>query len=287
MSWTFYQVEKRDGPLALCRTNSALRNTLPPAGRDPEDPQVIVARTAGGSTVLRVVDAENQAPIAALDIDLRENPADAPLPLGTTDLDGRMTIPPRSAGSGTVMVYVRHGPDTMAALPVLPGAGDEPDLVLRPNASRLDIQSRIIAVQEEIIDQVAMRKIYETRIKNAITKKKWREGEELLKGLKATKTAKDMTERLSEAEVYAKSIDPEMKSQRTKDAFATTAQIIEQFFNPDEFADILESFEDDIKAGLEDAGLAAADAAAEAAAGTTPAAEPPPAKPAPKAAPKK
>lgn len=270
--WTFYVVESRDREFATCKIDSALKNTLPPIAEDPNDPQLMVARTAGGFTTLRLVDTENRAALPAMDIELVESVGGASIPLGTTDSDGRILIPQNRTGYPLVWVYVRHGRDTMAKLPVMPGAGEEPELALNPDAVRLDIEGRVMAMQAQIVDQVARRAILAGirskvtqvmeggMIRKAIDKKDWKQAASLITQLKASPTADAMTDRLEAAREYARSQRAEEKwTGKIKRLFGETEDIIREYFNPDEFGEIVEELEDDLKYRMEDAATEAAD----------------------------
>jgi hypothetical protein len=271
-AWTFYVVESRDKEFATCRIDSALRNTLPPVSEDPNDPQLIVARTAGGFTSLRLVDTENRAPLPAMDIEVVETVGGASFPLGTTDSDGRIRIPPNRTPNPIVRVYVRHGRETMAQLPILPGAGDEPDLPLNPDAVRLDIEGRVMAMQAQIIDQVARRAILAGNrnnvtkvmeggmIRKAIEKKDFKQAETLMRQLKASPSGEEMTSRLDAARDYAREQRPEEKwTGKIKKLFADTEEIIKIYFDPEIFEEIVGELDDDLKFRMEDAAAEAAE----------------------------
>jgi hypothetical protein len=279
--WTFYAVESRDRELATCRIDSALKNTLPPMSEDPNDPQLIVARTAGGTTTLRLVDTENKAPLPAMDIELVETVGGASVPLGTTDSDGRIRIPPNRTPNPIVWVFVRHGRDTMARLPILPGAGEEPDLALNPDAVRLDIEGRVMAMQAQIVDQVARRTILAGNrnpvtqvmeggvIRKAMDKKDFKQATSLLKQLKESPSNEAMTDRLEAARTYARAQRPEEKwTGKIKRLFAETEEIIKQYFDPEIFGEIVSELEFDLKSSMEDAAAEAADGKTEAAPAT-------------------
>jgi hypothetical protein len=267
MGWTFYAVESREGPFATCRIDSALKNVMPPPSEDANEPQLIVARTAGGNTRLRLVDPENRAPLPAIDVEKVEAVNTASIRLGTTDSDGSILIPPNKDGVGLlVWVYVRHGRDTMAKLPILPGAGDEPDLALAPDTVRLNIEGRVMAMQTQIVDQVARRtilagnfnqvtKVYEGgQIRKAITKKDWGQAQSLLKQLKASPSGEVLMTKLEAAKTYAREQRPEEKwTGKIKRLFGETEEIITLYFNADELADIVDELEDDLKIAMEEA----------------------------------
>jgi hypothetical protein len=276
MGWTFYAVESREGPFANCSIDSALRNTLPPQSEEPDEPQLIVARTAGGNTKLRLVDPENKAPLPAIDIEKSEAVGAVSIRLGTTDSDGSILIPPNEKGGGLVWIFVRHGRDTMARLPILPGAGEEPDLALNPDAVRLNIEGRVMAMQTHIVDQVARRtilagnlnrvtRVYEGGlIRKAITKKDWKQAESMLKQLKDSPTQETLLDRLEAAKEYARSQRPEDKwLGKIKRLFEETKDIIDAYFNADLVAEIIEELEDDLKIAMEEAAATASENAPE------------------------
>ena len=271
--WTFYEVERRDGALATCRVNTGVRNPLPAIPQNLDDPQVIAARTAGGSTVIRLVDMENRAALPAMDVELREKLDGATIPLGTTDLDGRITIPPHRQGAEIpVTVFVRHGQNPIAVVPVLPGSGAEPDLPLTADALRLDIEGKVVALQELIIDEVARRTILGgardpktgqlkgSLIEKSIMRKDLKQATELYEQLKKSPSMEAMLEKLdkTKAEAYEKRSE-DKQSPKVKRMFADTQQIIELYFNPDDFELLKDELEDKLKTAREDATTAAAE----------------------------
>jgi hypothetical protein len=284
--WTWYVIEGRDGPEAACRIASAIRGTLPYRTEDPNEPEIIVARTAGASTTLRVVDNDNRAPLAGMDVEVRERTDGASFPLGTTDSEGRIQIAPRGGAPAVLFVYIRHGQDLLAMLPVLPGAGTEPEQTVRADALRLDIEGRVVALQAYIVDQVARRTILSGArdpvtqvmkgglIRRAIDKKDIKQAEALLKQFAESPDQEALKKRIASTKEYLRERREEAKwSNKVKRLFATTDQIIDAYFNPDELAEIRDEFADDIQALKEDAANAAADGQPDAApAAATPAA---------------
>jgi hypothetical protein len=267
MPWTLYSVERREGSRADCRIISALRVTLPPQSEGPDDPELIMARTAGGKTRLRLVDPENFAPLAALDVEIRDV-ADGPsFPQGTSDPYGQILLPRDRPSTGLIWAVVRHGRDTLAVLPILPGAGEEPDLALKPDQIRLDVEGRVVAVQEQIVDQVARRTILTGSkdragnltgglIKKALDKKEWKQAADLLKLLKASPTKETMIAKLDNIKEEVNVLLGGKKlTSKAKRMLDDTANIIDIFFNIDEFLDVVEGFEDDIKNGALEAGV--------------------------------
>jgi hypothetical protein len=272
LGWTFYEVERRDGSLYSCRVDSALTIPLPPPAQDPSEPQLIAARTAGGSTRLRLVHRDTKFPLSAIDVEVREAPDAASIPLGTTDLDGAIHVPPSRLGVGRpVRVFIRHGRDLLAQLPVLPGAGEEPDLALRPDDLRLDIEGRVVAFQEQIIDEVAKRTILAGSrdatgaykgglVRKAIQKKDWKQAEDLLKQLKQSPDQESLKAKLDQTRQYAISLrEWEKQTGKVKRMFRETEDIIDLYCATED----LEAMVDDLDSELNDARSEAAAAAAE------------------------
>ncbi len=259
IAWTFYETDHQQGSLVTCNVISALTSSIPALPRDANEVQLIAARTAGGSTELRVVYDADQSPLAAMDVEvLTDRRSGVSLPLGTTDLDGRIAIPSSRQGPGLVTVFVRHGRDTMARVPVLPGAGEEPDLAIHPDAVRLDIEGRVVAVQEQIIDEVARRKIFEMQIKKAIEKKLWKEGDQMLKMLKASPSHDAVMAKLADARKYAARLRGDKpQTPKVLRMFSETEDIIEAYLKQDEFDELVENLEDELKSEQEAAQLAA------------------------------
>lgn len=262
--WTFYEVDRREGAVGACKVATAVKFPLATQARDANDPELIAARSADGTTQLRIVERENATPLAAMDIEYRVTPDGAAFPIGTTDLDGAIQIPQDKDGLRLIYVYVRHGRDLMAMLPMLPGAGVEPDQPLRPDEERLNIEGRVMAVQERIIDEVARRKIYEARIRKMILpetvtvppEKKWLDAHELWIPFKALPNADVMNAVLDKAKEEArKTRDEEKWTPKIKRMFDETKTIITLYFDADTMAELIEEFEFDIKNGAEEANV--------------------------------
>lgn len=264
MPWSFYEVISDDAPFAKCRMITARRTALIPPPATPDEAQLIAARTAGGSTELHVIDTDTETPLAALEIRYRDTTDGPLLPIGTTSLDGRITIPQGTQGLRYVWVQVRLGRILLAMLPVLPGAGVEPSVKLRADTARLDVESQLVAVQEHVIDQIALRKVLEGKTKSVIKTKKWQEAEQILKMLEVLPRKKAMSEKLDVAKKLADAklgLDkPAGKSMLR--FFIETEGIIESFFVDDDFVDLLDNLSEEIKAGKEEAAQAAAEAQA-------------------------
>ena len=167
---------------------------------------------------------------------------------------------------------MRHGRDTMARLPILPGAGDEPDLPLNPDAVRLDIEGRVMAMQTHIVDQVARRTIlagnlntvtgvYEGGlVRKAIVKKDFKQADNLIKQLKASPNQENLLAKLEAAKDYARELRPEDKwLGKIKRLFGETEDIINLYFNVDLVGDLIEELEDDLKAAMEEAAATASE----------------------------
>ncbi len=246
VAWTFYRLENYKAGKGTCRVYSALRNPLPSRSRDPLESHMLLVRTAGGSTELRLIDRVDRTPLGAVDILVRESVTGVPMPIGTTDMNGRIQIEPLRPGTNLLIVFVRHGGTILAKLPIVPGAGPEPELALRPDPVRLQIEGYVLPIQEEIIDLVAKRKILEQRIRATIKKKDWKLAEELIKKLKQMPSKDQMLAKLE----HVRQVADEMRGEgipqtpKVRRILGETGQAIEVFFDPDAFLDLVDELED-------------------------------------------
>ena len=84
------------------------------------------------------------------------------------------------------------------------------------------------------------------------------ETEEMLKMLKESPTRETLTGKLEETRQYASNLrGNKPQTPKVDRMFAETEQIIDAYFNPDEFADLVEELEDEFKSEHEAATMAA------------------------------
>lgn len=221
--WTYLSVKAVDGPLARCAIVSGLKD---PLTKRVERKHVLVARgvrVSGAPTRLRFMTPGDKVarPAAGYVLWSKPWPDGAYRELGTTDRDGRITLPPRFE-SGLCTLLLRQGAvEPMVELPMVPGDSLEErvvNFVAKP--ATVELEAKLDAIRDAVIDLVAVRGRLEARMKARADGSDWA-------GLESTlKEYEILTPRSTYADAIAKLKDEAAREQAaTKTAILTkTAQ---------------------------------------------------------------
>ncbi len=154
--WSFVVVTELHGTRAVCRLVAAVAGSLPAPATDPSEVQLLGVKSNGTASRLCVQSRETGLPVVALEAEVRSITQAQRVPIGTTGYDGCIRIPPSDS---IVLVYLRQGRRPLAVLPVLPGSGPLPVAKIRTFEERLEIEGRIAALQDQVIDYVVARTV--------------------------------------------------------------------------------------------------------------------------------
>jgi hypothetical protein len=142
-------------------------------------------------------------------------------PLGASDADGRLDVPP--ARSRVQLLYIRNGGQLLARLPVVPGADVQLVAPLPDDDARLEAESRLSAMREDLIDVVVRRNILIARARQKIEKKDWQQAQEMLRALDDLPGRAQFTVELSKEARLLRSDDPLI--QRRIDRLVESTQV--------------------------------------------------------------
>lgn len=203
---TYLQVAERQGFEVACQLHSGLRGGIPPKGNRVERFALRVRAQQPG-TRLRL-QAHNSDPPELVDYEVLARPAgskEEPTPIGTTDLRGEVFI--SLAEQPLQMVYIRHGEQMLARVPIVPGLLPEQTITLTSDDERLLAESYYAAMQSTLMDLVARREVLAARIRLRLDNDDVKGAQDMLTELRNMTTRADLLKQLESQQATYKSAD--------------------------------------------------------------------------------
>jgi len=229
--WTYVTAGAPNGRFVDSQVLSALRQPLTGRFGSRVEKLVLSVRPQAAETTLHLKSRQPPHPsLAGYEIfDLQPN--QQPMPLGFTDGDGRLSIPPRA--TGIYRLHVRHGREVLARLPLVPGTEKEVTAFLADDGPRLDAEGFLSGVQETLIDTVARRQVAFARIERLIGKGDIAGAAREMEYLRLLPTRAQLAAQLSNQQ--AKYASGELPVQKKIDKlFTDTRQLLEKYLDPQE-----------------------------------------------------
>jgi len=173
--YSYFRVEARDGATARCSIIKGVGDPL--TGRYARKNKVIALgiQPSMAPTRLRFVLKADRSPAAGYKLVARSaEPEAKSTEVGITDREGRVELPGNFA-EGLVIIRVLAGNnEPMADLPVMPGeTRTERTIVFEGRPKTLDLEAKLDALRDAIIDVVATRSRLEARIKARLEGEEW------------------------------------------------------------------------------------------------------------------
>lgn len=123
--------------------------------------------------------------------------------LGNTDWRGILDIPPHST-DGLRLIYVKRGNRALKKLPIIPGLYSHLKTTVPDDETRLYAQGIISGFQNEILNLVAQRQVYEVEIDAALKNKDYDQASQLLENYAALTAPQDVKARMADEEIRLK-----------------------------------------------------------------------------------
>jgi hypothetical protein len=191
LPFTFLCVDKREGYRVECTIHSGVRNAVSgPSGRTERLALRVRPNERGTRLVLK---SRGNPPGELVDYEVLTRPPQdkaAPTPLAETDLQGAVQLP--LADQPLQLVYVRHGAQTLARVPIVPGLVPEQTITLNNDDLRLLAESYYLAVQNNLMDLVARREVLAARIRLRIENKDLTGAQTMLSELRSLASRADL-----------------------------------------------------------------------------------------------
>lgn len=208
IDFTFLTIKSIDGAEVQCAVQSALRAPLAGRKSKKNEKLALIIRPPARSSILSLV-SQGKDPRAMEGYEIYSiRPGDDKKEqelLGVTDWRGQLEIPPTEAGvEGLRLIFPHRAGRALRKLPIIPGFHDRLQAVLPDDDARLYAQGVIKGLENEILNLVIQRKIYETDISTAIDSKKRKEANDILRDYKNLESPQDIKSRLANEEVRLK-----------------------------------------------------------------------------------
>jgi len=289
IAYTYLVAESVEGSTARCAIVSAFRDPLTQRISRPNTLAALGVKAGDSPLRLRFVTRADKSPAAGYTLTERAFPDGVPHEVGMTDRAGRIVVEPGSARSLMKLRLLAGSSEPLAEFPMMPGeSSEERELSVDPLPLAAKYQSRLDALRDEVVDQVALRGRLERMLQARLDGEDWAGLEGLLKEYAALPAPKTFGDALTK-----------MKDEATQESFATSKStvltknlqaqfsdlqaLIDGYLNNEAYGAFSEVLQKKQKDEVDAAKLAARKKAARPAAAEAPA---PPQEPPPQAQPK-
>lgn len=231
VTWTYLAVSQQQDDHVEADVFSHTRNPFSSRQRGRVEQLAIVTRDSGAVTKLHLHARENpEIPLAGFEVYQQDSHAKEPTLLGNTNRDGEIIISPGE--SPVQFALVRSAGQWIARIPVVPGVDSLVEAPLVDDRKRLEAAARLAAIQEELVDVIARRKLIEARIKAHIRNKNLPEATKLLEELdKLPNLAYFQQQRLAKEALLVQSDEPRVQARIDK-MFEATRAVVNEFLAP-------------------------------------------------------
>ncbi len=232
VDWTVLEVGRRDGGKLQCQIYSAQRNPLASRARLRLVRYALAVQPPPRSTTL-ILQTPGDEPTPLVDYEIVEKNAatGAVEALGRTDPAGRLEVP--WVDKPWRQLYVRHGEQLLARLPLAPGWRERLIVPLANDDTRLAAESVVSSLKQEVIDTVARRQIVAARFRERLSAGEFDDAEKMLAEFRHLSDHREFERRL--AAVKADHIADNARAQQHIDAlFAETQQVLRRYLDPQE-----------------------------------------------------
>ncbi|HUY87586.1 MAG TPA: hypothetical protein VMV10_02515 [Pirellulales bacterium] len=234
LDWTFMTVQSVNCSELTCNLHSGLRSPLSARRRGRSEQLALLTRPPGGSTRLQLRSrasggkAGSSRPLPGYEI--FAHPADSPatVRLGRTDGRGELVVP--ADASAVRVLLVKHGADTLARLPVMPGLSPEAQAEIPDDDARLAAEGEVAGLQENLVELVANRAVFMHLIRLRMKDGKLDEAKQLMQELRKLGRQDDLSQLIDRRMRAAISADPRMQKKIDR-MFEDTREIINRFLN--------------------------------------------------------
>lgn len=239
LDWSYLVVTQTDGPLLEADYYSALSGGL--QGRKNNRTYRMALRVnptlPGGSTLRLHEKGRPDKPLIGYELHERPfNREDYSYGkemsfVGRTDWDGRLNVP--TTDTPMRLLYVKNGGAVLARLPVVPGLNAVNIADLSGDDDRLAAEAYVRGVRNSIIDLVAIRKLYEARVKLRLEKGEIDKAKELMQALREQPTGRELGDALAKRQAaFVKEIDSPSQKRKVDFLFSQTREMLAKFINP-------------------------------------------------------
>ncbi|MEW4567066.1 hypothetical protein AB1L88_04295 [Tautonia sp. JC769] len=248
--FTYLHVDEVEGSLARCQIVSGLRQPLPKQVAGRYRLVALGLNPADVPTRFRFVSGEGdqQLPAAGYVLTARGLRDRVASEVGTTDREGRITLPPKFSDKLVMLRLLAAGVEPLREFPVLPGeTPEEREIPVEPRPEAVALEFRLKALQDEIVDLIARRGVLEARLDARATGEAWDEVKRLLDEYEQLPPRRDFEERLARLSETAQLTQAErgvpILTRTAQAELAETRALIERYLDDEAYQAFLDAYQ--------------------------------------------
>jgi hypothetical protein len=246
---TYLRVDSRKGDEAICEIISRLRDPLTRMVRGKYKVVAVGLKPTSLPTRLRFITAppENR-PAAGYTVTARQAPNGPPRIVGTTDRDGRVELEPRFIDGLAMVRLLAAGVEPLDDFPVIPGEQiEERTVIIDPKADATSLETKVIALRDQVVDQAATRARMLTLIEPRAKSENWDEVRMLLQEYeklpKKPLFADQLTALRADADKTQKEKRRPVLTSTALRLLAETEALTNRYIDDDEFASYADAYD--------------------------------------------
>jgi hypothetical protein len=227
--WTYLEVVSVDNAKVVSQIHSGSRRPFGIRRAGRVEQLAIALRTDAGETQLRLHSRTNfEKPLVGYELYAQKPGEETTTRIGASDTAGRITI--RAGAQPVQTLFIKHGGQLLARLPVVPGAETEVSVPLPDDDMRLEAEARLAAMREELVDVVARRNILMARARQKIEQKDFEAAQELVRAVDQLPGRSQFNLTLTTASRLLRSDDPQIQ-RRIDQLFQATQTVLSQYLD--------------------------------------------------------
>jgi hypothetical protein len=227
--WTYLEAEDVSGREVVARIYSGTRRPLGVRHRGRIE-QLAISLPVGRSetTVQLRSRTDQEKPLVGYEVYVQNTGEKTTKPLGYSDQEGQVVV--GSDKTRVQLLYVKSGGNILARVPVVPGSEPLVRVPLPDDDLRLEVESRLAALREDLIDVVARRNILMARVRQEMDEENYGQARQLMGQLDQLPDRAFFNRALSMESRLHHSDDPSVQK-RIEELFAATQVVLAEFLD--------------------------------------------------------
>ena len=260
--YSYFRVDRVEGPVAHCEIIRGLGDPLSNRYSRKNRLVALGIKPSASPTRLRFLTKNDRQPAVGCRLVARSIPPGLkPTDLGMTDREGRIVVRPGVLDGLASLRLLAGNDEPMLDIPVMPGeTGEERTIVFEARTLTLDLEARLDALRDAIVDVVAVRSRLEARMKARLDGEDWAGLDEAIKEFRALTPRETFATRLEQIKESGRRQEEEAKTtvltRNARGQLDETQGLIDRYLDDD----AVRSYEDAATRGKAEAAKAKAPA---------------------------
>ncbi len=212
--YSYFRVDRVDGPVAHCEIIRGLGDPLSNRYSRKNKLVALGIKPSANPTRLRFLTKKDRQPAVGCRLVARSIPPGVkPTDLGLTDREGRIVVRPGVLDGLATLRLLAGNDEPMLDIPVMPGeTGEERTIVFEARTLTLDLEARLDALRDAIVDVVAVRSRLEARMKARLDGEDWAGLDEAIREFRALTPRETFATRLDQIKESGRRQEEETKT---------------------------------------------------------------------------